>query len=374
MDDTLSDDPDLAELPVAQQCLSYAEITGFYNELRVRFDWTDVDLDAALSSDHRAELQAWRERHRQVWSTRDVAAVGIAGLVGALCVWFDATVDRPLGNRFHRLADGERGRGREREAKRLPIDFLGAQFGGRADRIASGGHELLRIFTTLRQILAGEFHGTRNEDSPRIEVTAGDRFDRAQDWPDAARRLMQHLATEFLTPMSLPMPGMSWLRAADSEITRQFALHAYSDMRAGEGWNQRDATMVPPLPTTMTELLIRTHTCAESYRESGSFTPSNDRYRRKQNELLLAAHTLVAAASLGTATAQLLAIRTERGVLDPAIRHLQLPALVRAGWLAINVVGDARSATEHPARSWDELVLQMEELDLPGQLASRIEG
>ncbi len=374
LEDALSDDPEPADLPAAARPLAYSEIIEFNDELRARFDWTEVDLDAALSVEHRAELQAWRERHRQEWSTRDFAMVGIAGLVGAMCVWFDAIIDRQASGLFQRLADTERVRGWERAGKRLPIDYMGAGFGGRAHRIKSGGHDLLRVFTAMQQIIDGQFRGVRYEDGRRIEVT-DDRFAEVEDWPDAALRLIHHLAADFLTPMSLPIPGMSWLYEADSETARQFAQHAYSGLRAGEGWNLRSATVAPVLSTAITELVIRTHICSEIYGDTGSFAELTTRQRRKQNELLLAAHTLVAAASLGKATAQLLAADKTRGAMHPAaIWHIQLPALIRAGWSAIDVVNDARVATKHSARSWDELVVdtgQIRRLDLAALLEDR---
>ncbi|MBF6148033.1 hypothetical protein [Nocardia nova] len=376
VENALSDDPEFADLPVIERPLAYQEITTFHNGLCARFDWADVDLEAALTVEHRAQLQAWRERHREAWTTRDFAMVGIAGLVGAVSVWFDATIDREVREQFQRLAETERVRDWERAGKRLPIDYMDAGFGGRAHRIKSGGHDLLRLFTTLQQIIDGQFQGFRYQDGQRVPVTDC-RFDPIESWPEAALRLMQHLAADFLTPMSLPIPGMSWLYEADSEAAHQFALHAFSGMRAGEGWNLRSATAVPALSTATTEIVIRTHTWAEIHRGTGNFPPRTARQRRKQNELLMAAHTLVAASSLGKAVANMLAAEYSGRAWHPAaIRHVQLPSLIRAGWLAVEVVNDARAANKHSARSWDELLIdsaQIRQLDLTARLDDRID-
>ncbi|MFF0489898.1 hypothetical protein ACFYTQ_12850 [Nocardia sp. NPDC004068] len=365
MDDALSDEPRPQQLPVAERPLTYPEITAFNDQLRDRFGWTEVDLDAALTDEQRDELHAWRERHRRSWTTGDFAAVGVAGLIGALCVWFDTAVDRSTGTRLRRLTETERVRGWERAGKRLPIDYMGPGFGGRAHRVKSGGHDLLRTFTTLRQIMDGQFQGVRYENGRRIDERVDNRFEQVEDWPDAGLRLMRHLAADFLTPMSLPIPGMSLLYESGNETARQFALHAYSGMRAGEGWNLRSATVAPTFSTVVTELVVRTHVCAESIRESNTFALLTLPWQRKQNELLLAAHALVAASAAGKTTARLLAVRSRRGVLHPAtIRHLQLPALIRAGWAAVDVIIDTRSATGHSASEWDDLALRVPKLPL----------
>ncbi|MDE8649713.1 hypothetical protein PXH69_32595 [Rhodococcus qingshengii] len=93
---------------------------------------------------------------------------------------------------------------------------------------------------------------------------------------------------------------------------------------------------------------------------------------RAISELLLAAHSLVSAISLGKVAAQITAHCVSgnyvRAVHPSHIRHANIPALLRAGALAGTVVNDAYQASKIPsARSWNELVTdtaQQWQLDL----------
>ncbi|MFH5229905.1 hypothetical protein [Antrihabitans spumae] len=371
IDAALADDPETSQLPVSADRQTYAQLTQFNDGLREQNGWSDVDLDAALTPEHRDDLTAWRQRQRLPWSTTDLAMVGVAGLVGALCVWFDSSTDRAVRTQFDALSKSDRVRKWEKSGKRLPIDFMGKGFGGRAHRMKSGGHDILRLVSTLRQIVDGEFRGVRWEFGERIPVVEVGQFADVDDWMDAAIALMQHLVADFLTPMSLPVPGMSWLYESDNENIKDFALHAYSGLRQGEGWNLRQATVGPGLTSVITELIIRTHVHADAYQRTGTAVLS-DHDQRKHTELRLAAHSLVGAASLGKAAAAALSIRSERGVLHPAaLRHIQVPALILSGKLAVTIVTDARAAQRLSAPSWDDLLIgtaQVWQLDLPASL------
>ncbi|MBF6209789.1 hypothetical protein IU433_04485 [Nocardia puris] len=375
VDAALGDDPVAASLQVSPHRLSYDELTAFNDELRERSGWTGVDPEAGLTPEHREALAAWRERHRLRWTDRDLAIVGVAGLVGALSVWFDSSIDGGVRTGFGKLEATDRVSRWKKAGERLPIDFMGAGFGGRTHRIKSGGHDLLRVFSSLRSIVDGEFHGKRRESGRKVDFSEGGRFDEVDGWADAAGRLMRHLAADFLTPMSLPVPGTSWLYDSDDERVEQFALHAYSGLRAGEGWNLRSATVGPGFTALLTEVIVRTHVAAEAYEHTGALSAPTRAQRRKRTELLLAAHTLVGAVSLGKTAARLVAMPGAHGRPHPAaIRHLQLPTLIRAGHLAVGVVRDARSTDRYSARTWDELVVgsaRVWQLDLPAVLEER---
>ncbi|MGK8522699.1 hypothetical protein ACRS6B_14555 [Nocardia asteroides] len=274
-------------------------------------------------------------------------------------MWFDATVDSAVTKQFDGLAKSKRVRVWDAAGKRLPINYMGRGFGGRAHRVKSGGHDLARLFGTLHQVLHKEFVGVRWEFGQRIPVhDDSGRLREVDDLPDAALRVMKHLAADFLTPMSLPVPGTSWLYASHDERTKNFAHHAYSGLRAGQGWNLRSATIGPGLTSLLIEVLIRTHVASWAYRETGTVAVLPPGHTRKRNEMLLAAHALVGALSTGKAVAQLFAIERDKGKFHPAvIRHVQFPSLLRAGVLAAGLLDDAIRADRCEAATWDDLVV-----------------
>ena len=371
-DAALAETTHTASLPVSAAGLSYTQLTDFNDDLRDRAGWTEIDLEAALSDEHCQALEGWRNRARIPWTNRDLAMVGVAGLVGATAVWFDSAIDQQITDGFKGLSESKRVRRWEAAGKRLPIDFMGTGFGGRAHRVKSSGHDLFRLFITLQQVIDGQFEGARWEFGQRISVRKSGQFADVDGVADAAMRIMQHLAADFLTPMSLPVPGMSWLYNSHDEAVKDFALHAYSGLRPGHGWNLRNATIIPGLTAILTEVIIRTHTATEIYRSDSASDQTSPRLERKRTELLLAAHSLVGAISTGKAVAQLLAVKNERGAFHPAaIRHVQVPSLLRAGKLAIDVVDQARRASGYEAQTWDELIINttfVQNLDLSARL------
>ena len=110
-----------------------------------------------------------------------------------------------------------------------------------------------------------------------------------------------------------------------------------------------------------TEVIIRTYVHAEALTQTGS--PELDwPQKRRRTELLLAAHSLISAISLGKVAAQIAAHSMAGDYLRAAhpshIRHANIPALLRTGTLAATVVNDAYRASQIPsAQSWDELVV-----------------
>lgn len=357
----LSETPVSADLPTASAPQSYEELTAFNDRVRLENDWREVDLDAALSPEQAAKLQEWRERQRVPWTTADVAMVGLAGFLGTMCVWFDAAIDRTVRERLNSLSKTGLLRRMEKAGKRLPTDYMGEGFGGRAHRVKSAGHDLARPYTALKQIMDGEFNGVNWSFGLRTPVNAKGRFATVNSFEEALARWIMHLSADVLTPMSLPIPGSSLLYEMNNETISKFALHAYSGMRAGEGVNLRSALAAPGLTALCTETVIRSHVHLAAYQRTGTAELSHAD-SRKRTELRLASHALVGAVSIGKATA--------KGVITKhpsAIRHIQLPTLILAGKTALQVVGDASSARRSSAPEWDELLLdsaQVWQLDL----------
>ncbi len=277
-----------------------------------------------------------------------------------MCTWFDASIDGSIRDRLKPLMSSDIVRGWESAGKRLPIDYMGPGFGGRAHRIKSAGHDLARPIEAIEQIMASEFRGTAWQTGAAIQVIVGDKFRPVDSAAEAALRLAQHLLADVITPMSLPIPGMSFLYESDNKALRDFALHAYNGLSAGNGWNVRNGIAMPTMTVLVTEILIRTYVHLSVYQQTGTAQLDLPQKRRR-NELLLASHSLVLAISLGKAAAQITAHYYSgnyvRAVHPSHIRHANIPALLRASALAGTVVNDAYRASQIPsARSWDDLV------------------
>lgn len=357
---TLNDQEPAAPLTPGPRHQTYDELTTFNDELRARRDWAEIDLDAALTEQQRQAWELWQAKHRLSWSTSDLVAVGAVGVVGMLCTWFDATIDHSIRDRLKPLMSSDIVKGWEKAGKRLPIDYMGPGFGGRAHRVKSAGHDLARPIEAIKQIMASEFRGTAWHSGEAIQVIVGDKFRPVDSAAEAALRLAQHLLADVITPMSLPIPGMSFLYESDSEALRDFALHAYNGLSAGNGWNVRNGIAMPAMTVLVTEILIRTYVHLGVYQQTGTAQLDFPQQRRR-NELLLASHSLVSAISLGKVAAQITAHYYSgnyvRAVHPSHIRHANIPALLRAGALAGTVVNDAFRASQIPsARSWDDLV------------------
>lgn len=350
---SMSDEPVPSNLPTAAGPQSYDALTSFNDRLRSENSWTGVDLDAALTPQQAQALKDWRSRQRTPWTTADIAMVGLAGVLGTASIWFDAAIDRAVRDRLSAIAKTRAVRLWEKAGKRLPIDYMGEGFGGRAHRIKSAGHDLARPFQALRQIMDGEFEGVRWSFGQRSSVKVSGQFDIVSSFEEALLRWIMHLGADVLTPMSLPIPGSSLLYELDNETVRKFALHAYSGLRAGEGLNLRSATVAPGMTALTTEVVVRSHVHLKAMRETGTFvlSPKED---RKRTELRLAAHSLVGAVSIGKATAQGLITKH-----PAAIRHIQVPTLLIAGKAALQAVADASAARRASAPNWDQLVLDV---------------
>ncbi|WP_257890413.1 hypothetical protein [Rhodococcus sp. USK10] len=282
------------------------------------------------------------------------------GVVGMMCTWFDASIDSSIRDRLTLLKSSGIVSGWEKAGKRLPIDYMGPGFGGRAHRIKSAGHDLARPIEAIKQIMAGEFSGTAGHTGVASRVVVGDKFQDVDSASEAALRLAQHLLADVITPMSLPLPGMSFLYESDSKALRDFALHAYNGLSAGSGWNVRNGIALPAMTVLVTEILIRTYVHLDVYQQTGT-ARLDPPHTRRRNELLLASHSLISAISLGKVAAQITAHCVEgnyaRAVHPSHIRHANIPALLRAGTLAGTVVNDAYRASEIPsARSWNDLI------------------
>ncbi|WP_172652405.1 hypothetical protein [Rhodococcus opacus] len=347
--------PDRLQQNDTTEHLSYAELTAANDRLRSQRGWTDVDLDAALTPEQRAGFDRWRVRQRIPWDRDDILAVGFATVLGVAAVWYDTAIDEAVAQGLGATRKTGWMRGWERAGKRLPIDCTGPGFGGRAHRVRSPGHDLGRPFEALRQIRAGEFRGVRWDYGNKHDVTVGGRFREVDSLPEALVLWAQHLAADLVTPMSLPMPGSSWLYELDNRTLRAFAHEVYLGPSAGSGLNVRSGILTPSLSVITTEVILRTHVHSRAYAATGS-ARLDEREQARRNELLLAAHSLVGLASAGKTLGRMIVLEDRKGM---ALRHLNVPVLLRTGCLAVQVAHDRRTRDRAVAQDWEALAADL---------------
>lgn len=356
----LNDEPpaagSLTRFTDAPTGLSYPELTAYNQQRRAELEWGEPELADLLDATALHQLDQWRSAQRTPWSRGDLIVVGAAGLFGALANLFDTQVDSTVLAGLKRLKNTETLRNWEKDAARLPIDYTGPKFGGPAHRGLSPGHDIGRFFSALNQIRTGTFSGTYWVDDVRIKESvtssrSGLPFASAAEPYTAIALLMKHFAADFVTPMSLPLPGWTHFRDVPNRELRTFAQRAYAGSNTGDGLNLRSGLLTPGLGMIATEVLVRTHVHLDAYRATGDPRLANAA-RAKRNEMLLASHAAAGAVSVSKTVAA--AVTSEAAV---AVRHLNLPVLMRLGRLALQLRSDAQDREAAGAPSWTELLV-----------------
>lgn len=334
--------------------LTYDGLTAHNRQRSRDGSWGEAELADLLDPVALRQLDEWREGQRLPWQRADLMVVGVAGLIGALANLFDTQLDGVVLDGLSWLKRTDLFRGWEKDAARLPIDYTGPKFGGPAHRIRSPGHDIGRFFTALQQVRTGTFEGTWWEDGQRVvqQVTttrSGLPFTRADDPHLAIALLLKHWAADFVTPMNLPLPGWSLLYELPNRELRKFAHDAYAGTNSGDGLNLRSGLSTPGLGLVATEIIVRTHCHLAAFRETGSARLTSAD-ADKRTEMLLAAHAASGAVSISKTVATAL---TGGSVL--AVRHLNLPVLMRVGGLALQVHRQGTRRKDQ-APSWEQLI------------------
>lgn len=334
--------------------LDHAELTDHHRQRRVAEGWSETQLADLLDPGALSQLDGWRTAQRIPWERTDLLVVGLAGTLGAVATIFDSQVDTAVLQGLSWLKTSELLRGWERDAARLSIDYTGPKFGGPAHRLRSPGHDIGRFFTALQQVRTGTFEGTWWEDGQRMiervsTTRSGAPFARAPDPHLAIALLLKHWAADFVTPMGLPLPGWSLLYELPDRELRKFAHAAYAGTKPGDGLNLRSGALTPGLGMVATEVIVRTHAQLSGYRSTGNARLSAAGVARR-TEMLLAAHAAAGAVSVSRTAAAAVG-----GETAFAIRHLNLPVLLRIGMLALQVRADRARAVDG-APSWQELL------------------
>lgn len=357
----LSDDPidyaAIRRIASTPTDLTYSELTIHHDERREFEDWGEADMADLLDPIALARLDEWRATQRLPWERNDLAVVGISGLIGALANLYDNQVDAAVLDGLSLLKKSDLLHRWEKETARLPIDYTGPKFGGPAHRVRSAGHDIGRFFAALDQIRTGTFEGTWWEDGQRMvaretETRSGLPFAQAPEPHLAVALLLKHWAADFVTPMNLPLPGWSLLCEMPNPALRKFANDAYAGTNSGDGLNMRSGLLTPGLGMLATEVVLRTHTHLGAYRSTGTARLTASA-AVKHTEMVLAAHAAAGAISLSKTAAAAIA-----GKPAVAVRHLNVPVLMRVGMLALKVRSEVAPRTEAGAPSWDRLLAE----------------
>jgi hypothetical protein len=209
------------------------------------------------------------------------------------------------------------------ESHRLAIDYSGKGIGepGGIHRVRSTGHDLLRPFDAIRQIRSGEFVGHDWKHNVPVEIAA-DRprpgflpYRQIADVNEAILLWLKHLAADFTTDKSLPIPGATHIHDIPNHALRSFGGEAYK-----AGLNLRSVAVSGMLPVATVELGVRLTVHFRTWRETQSASLSPER-RAKLGNMLLLSHGIVAGASAGK-------VAMRWGAEGPvALRHLNVAAL-----------------------------------------------
>lgn len=336
--------------------LTYDALTEHNRRRREDEEWGEAALADILDSTALRQLDEWRSARRLPWERSDLVVVGVAGLLGALANLYDTQLDAKVLEGLSWLKKTDLITRWEQDAQGMPIDYMGSKFGGPGHRGLSAGHDVGRFFNALNQIRRGTFEGTYWEYGERLvrESTTtpfGSGYTQVE-WPFALAQLLKHWVADFVTPMSLPLPGWTLLRDMPDRDLRTFAQEAYAGDYRGSGLNLRSGLATPGLGMVASEVVIRTHAHITAYREAGSPRLSSAS-SAKRTEMLLAAHAAAGAVSLSKATAAAIA-----GETVVAARHLNVPVLMRVGMLALKVRSDAVTRAGAVAPEWAGLLEQ----------------
>jgi hypothetical protein len=188
----------------------------------------------------------------------------------------------------------------------LPIDYKGPHFGGAYHRGLSGGHDLLRFLAAIWQIKNGQFLGIRYEyGKPVLEIAGaqprvGSTPYATHDWATAIILYGLHMAADFFTATSLPVPGATLLREIPNREIRTMVQGAY---RGGYNMRHLVGQSVTPFVTGLIIhlydlLMYRIPNLYKKYVKKKTIEEEAVK-GLKLNEMMSTAHTMVAGINIG---------------------------------------------------------------------------
>ena len=337
-----------APISDAHEQKTYDQVSDAQDAVRVQKQWEHVDLRACLTPELAVRLEEFQAHQRERWTKSDFLVVGIVGLLGTLASVFDDALDGEIQSGLAWLKDTDLVHGWEEAGKNLSMDYTGPNFGGFDHRQKSIGHDVGRPFSALRQIRDGYFRGTYWADQEKITFIADD-YQGTDGLGVALALWLKHLGADLVTPMSLPLPGWTLIQDMSSERVRELGAALYRGSRRTPGYNMRSEMVVPGLSVLTVETVIRTHIHVRAYGKRQTFS-LNQSERAKQNEMLMAGQGCLASASLGNAV-----FRGFFGEGMVAVRHVNVPALLRTGVAAVAVASDVRTRSKLSPDDWRHL-------------------
>lgn len=293
--------------------LSYEEVTKLNKEYIKEKDLEDFEFDSLFTEDEikKIELGLAEPIKREKWDKWDFIAVLMAGISGSIADFFTGSIDTQFKDFL---------KGYKINSQKVSIDYQGAGFGGGHHRVLSSGHDIMRIFSALWQIKNGTFVGLKQVGYDKFEwITStvnskGNTFD-TYDGFSALLIYIKHMISDFITPESLPPPGISYLIEMPDHEIRKFAIGLYT-----HGFNLR-YILVQILAPAIVEVIIRLYVFGREFINTGEITFPTAR-KLKTTELLLVSHAFVMGVNVGK-----VAIKTYAG--DPyAIKELNVFSII----------------------------------------------
>jgi hypothetical protein len=341
----------MLEVPSPAEYDALTSVSRRYLETEGR---TDLDLEDLLEPQDLDLLRL--ESERLGWTTSDLTAVGVCGLVGSVTSLLAGAIDAAIVQQFGLLEQTKLVSRWKRETTNLPIDYSGAVVGGPAHRVNSAGHDIGRPVEAIRQIMEGTYEGTGWLYGEKVPRTAegtpfGTPYDAVPEVRVALALWVKHLITDVITPTSLPLPGWTALyEAAPTDKLAGFFQTMYWPGGGAPGWNLRTMAITMSIPLVVVEVGIRTKLGWDAWTERGSLQATSPE-QAKRDEMLLAAHGIVTAVTTGQAVVECLTTSSPLG-----LRSLNPQTILRTSQLGIRVATARRSAPESPP-SWEELAV-----------------
>ena len=349
----LSDrDPELLEVPSPAE---YDALTTASRDYLTTQGRSDLDLEDLLEPQDLDLLRL--ESQRLGWTTSDMAAVGVCGLVGSVTAILTDAIDAAIVQQLGLLEQTELISRWKRETTNLPIDYHGAVVGGPAHRVTSAGHDIGRPVEAIRQIMEGTYEGTGWLYGEKVARTAlgtptGTPYDAVPEVRIALALWVKHLITDVITPTSLPLPGWTALyEAAPTEQIAEFLKDMYWPGGGAAGWNLRTLAITKSIPLVVVEVGIRTKLGWDAWTDRGSLQATSPEYEKRE-EMLLAAQGIVTLVTTGQAVVECLTTSSPVG-----LRSLNPQTVLRTAQLGTKVVAARRSAPASPP-SWEELAIR----------------
>jgi len=332
----------------------YDALTAASRDYLTKQGRSDLDIEDLLAPEDLDLLRL--ESQRLGWTTSDIAAVGVCGLVGSVTALLAGAIDDGLVAQLKLLEQTDLISRWKLETTNLPIDYMGVNSGGQAHRVTSAGHDIGRPVEAIRQIMEGQYRGTGWSYGQKVPLTRlgtpfGTPYDVVPDVGAALALWVKHLITDVITPTSLPLPG--WTALFEAAPTKQLA-DFFQNMywQGGQaGWNLRTMAITKSIPLVVVEVGIRTKLGWDAWTDRGSLH-ATDHERAKRDEMLLAAHGVVTAVTTGQAVIECLTTSSPLG-----LRSLNPQSILRTAQLGIKVAGQHRSAPASPP-SWEELAIR----------------